>query len=1312
MAENNDIIKSMTFCLDIVSSTETEKIKHYYTRLLAEPKCSLGGQLSIGDDYTPTLSKIEYDKEVYKPSEVTFTFTGQGTLNNTLSNTIKKYFIDEFKWVSLVGLPAGKSATSDSITNNDLVKVVSYHYVQRYELSYNANGNYTFILHCYSFDRKLTLSKYCNVYSGKRLASDILNNAITNDLADIKKKISRQNSDKDHALSDISQKRLVMLGYQQNGKISDSKKKNDTVYGKRTAANNDNELVHPYLVQYNESVYDLVVRTAHRCGELLYFENGMITMGLPDSTRNLIFNTAGASPTTYNDKMCSCSKVIKEEYCAEIENNIGSYYENSVMGPMTETGSKVRDIEFSSDEDQHIITEDDNRYKAISSGVAYNFCASMFTSGESIGTSLFMNAAKAGLEVFDRTVIIPSHVKKDYNKDFIGTDDTTKYTNNLLFGTDKNNNKEYAVDEEYISNANNKYLRKIEYWEEQVEQQVIDINFASALPNHHIGDALKISNIGGDPTGVIVRMHGVYDSINSKYTNNVTIVPFVDLGTKKIGSLSKLPLPPRGSYLKGNERAVTIEHYIKSQPLEAIVTDNNDPLRMGRVRVRYPWQPEDPKETKETNKTTNTNNCNRSPWIRVTTPFAGGGDEKGGFTMIPSIGEHVMLNYTDGNIERPFVVGSLYYRNEDSDPNKSHLPSAGFMPDDHRIYSTRYKTRSIVSGNGHALVFRDLGDTNVFSMAVPLVDTIGKLAMVSKYKEEDDYQNPIPIGTIKGGGVTMKDGSNLCTISLNPEDRNITINSCFGDVKINAFTGITINAPNGDVCIKGKNISLQAGNNITIEAGKNLGKSWSALTTGSAFVGTLIGMAIKTLIKDKLGVDMDKTFDLSFLRSVLEIALKPVEGTLKISTQRNMVMTAGTGRVTLDSSLLSDATTFEKAVDTNTKTDSKFSLGIPFGKSTFAKLNSSKDEKLSDDFYMSFIKFLKIKVGIIQAYYYQIETDFDAVTNEINSLQAYLQTNSMNVSALGQNNYHLSVMNNNSDECKKTIFTNANNTSYNLPDDFISQNIQENDGLKFKNDVKDRLASIRKKIKYFQNGGKYFDFTELSGKLNKIGSLTFETGKGKKTINITYNIGDLLVELQRPYKKISDWNSLQANKDLCNKNCNTVIKAMIVNTLLQNGISDYVKIRVSSSKRGHYFTASGYETTYENLKDYIDRGKHTYQYSWSDFVGKIMAPGQSAPSRLEEAMCTTLSNVMSQTTGGLYSYEGGKHTLFPSAAKLFNVGGEAGPRGMSAPDAVGRILISSESGYYLQYDENTNTWEQKFNPDVEMLKRYLRGVIK
>lgn len=39
------------------------------------------------------------------------------------------------------------------------------------------------------------------------------------------------------------------------------------------------EFIQPYLVQYNESFFDFLVRVSNRCGEFLYYEDGYFNIG-------------------------------------------------------------------------------------------------------------------------------------------------------------------------------------------------------------------------------------------------------------------------------------------------------------------------------------------------------------------------------------------------------------------------------------------------------------------------------------------------------------------------------------------------------------------------------------------------------------------------------------------------------------------------------------------------------------------------------------------------------------------------------------------------------------------------------------------------------------------------------------------------------------------------------------------------------------------------------------------------------------------------------------------------------------------------
>jgi uncharacterized protein involved in type VI secretion and phage assembly len=84
-------------------------------------------------------------------------------------------------------------------------------------------------------------------------------------------------------------------------------------------------------------------------------------------------------------------------------------------------------------------------------------------------------------------------------------------------------------------------------------------------------------------------------------------------------------------------------HHPVGQPELAKVIDNNDPDKLGRVKVEFNW-PGDDKD---------------SDWMRVGTFYAGGGDSKG-MQFIPEKDSQVVVGYELARPEHPFVIGGLY----------------------------------------------------------------------------------------------------------------------------------------------------------------------------------------------------------------------------------------------------------------------------------------------------------------------------------------------------------------------------------------------------------------------------------------------------------------------------------------------------------------------------------------------------------------------------------------------------------------------------------------------------------------------------
>jgi phage protein D len=72
-----------------------------------------------------------------------------------------------------------------------------------------------------------------------------------------------------------------------------------------------------------------------------------------------------------------------------------------------------------------------------------------------------------------------------------------------------------------------------------------------------------------------------------------------------------------------------------------LVTNNNDPDGLGRVRVKFPALGDD----------------NESAWARIATPSAG---PERGMLMLPQPDEEVIVGFEHGDVTRPYVLGSLF----------------------------------------------------------------------------------------------------------------------------------------------------------------------------------------------------------------------------------------------------------------------------------------------------------------------------------------------------------------------------------------------------------------------------------------------------------------------------------------------------------------------------------------------------------------------------------------------------------------------------------------------------------------------------
>jgi Rhs element Vgr protein len=109
----------------------------------------------------------------------------------------------------------------------------------------------------------------------------------------------------------------------------------------------------------------------------------------------------------------------------------------------------------------------------------------------------------------------------------------------------------------------------------------------------------------------------------------------------------------------------------------AIVTNNEDPENMGRVKVKYPWLDDN----------------SESFWVRVAMP--GAGKERGLYIM-PEVDDEVVIAFEQGDFNNPVVIGSLYNGKDMPPLTASDSVTGG------QTFQRQWKTRT-----GHTITLYD-----------------------------------------------------------------------------------------------------------------------------------------------------------------------------------------------------------------------------------------------------------------------------------------------------------------------------------------------------------------------------------------------------------------------------------------------------------------------------------------------------------------------------------------------------------------------------------------------------------------------------
>jgi phage protein D len=235
-----------------------------------------------------------------------------------------------------------------------------------------------------------------------------------------------------------------------------------------------------------------------------------------------------------------------------------------------------------------------------------------------------------------------------------------------------------------------------------------------------------------------------------------------------------------------------------------IVTDNNDPDKLGRVKVKLPWL----------------SNDDTSDWAAQAAPMTGNGR---GFYYLPEIDDEVLVGFELGDVRRPYILGGLWNGKDTPVEGNDVAVTGGKV--NHRIIKTRI---------GHTVLLDDTDSKGEMKMTtssghyLTLSDKDQKIEAKTKNGHiltMDDQNKKIVIKTTGGHTITMDDQGNKIEIKDSSGNEKITMDANQSSISIEAALNLSIKATQisiegqATVDIKSPMTSVNGDGTLTLKGG-------------------------------------------------------------------------------------------------------------------------------------------------------------------------------------------------------------------------------------------------------------------------------------------------------------------------------------------------------------------------------------------------------------------------------------------------------------------------------------------------------------
>lgn len=633
-----------------------------------------------------SLQNIRFVKQMYSPNEIYAEIQiAPGTVKSGDPDTTITYNAS-VDWDILQKSLINKRLYLDC----DGYEVCNDYYIHELIPEYKKDAMYV-TLKMYSPDKMLTIKESCRSYVSKKLWSEIVTKEV-----------------EQYHLPYSADTHLECF----DSSVNIRKKVNNTYQ----------EHIFPYLVQYNESFYDFLKRTANRWGEFLYYEDNCLVIGYYDTCANYTEMKDMISSRTYRDLTSDLLRPNASGHTGEAQaqdqilNNVlnkGKY--NVVKGEINSLG------DTSIDGDRYV-------FKKLSNFLLFDKTIYQFLVNEGVDDLISYKMA--------------STYSNKLNKTFDDAYFNSKNKSHVRYDKEQfKNENSYNEFSEVDPILTSKVYLDIVKKEVSSGRQAVVLDFDTSYPDVKLGTIITVYGKkyfvvhveGYQPEKIVIEnnkyIKRVVDTETVKY--KVIAIPEYKESNKKEEdttddvqvSVFYPPLLPTG-------------HVRRSGPQLAKVVDADDPLRQNRVRVKFSWQ---------------TTGDMQTPWLVYITPAS---TKRAGIHGRHYVGEPVLVDYENGNIESPYVMGSMESEHPDVFNTNSivHMTPAG---------------QRIVMGDGTGS-----GLTAFLASMHPATKVVNGAYPGDKFKFDASKRFE--------GGIELSDYYGIWSIKGSTNDRNISIKSPWG----------------------------------------------------------------------------------------------------------------------------------------------------------------------------------------------------------------------------------------------------------------------------------------------------------------------------------------------------------------------------------------------------------------------------------------------------------------------------------------------------------------------------------------------------